>query len=135
MTSGRNGEDMKKFCISKGSLIVLVLLSVPNLFAANSGSLHVSSPEEVAGQILDAGDYSVRWEGNGPGVELKIMQGKKVMATATAYTLPLQRPSANDSVVVKTSGQGRSLSQIFFSGKAVALEIREPSPGVNVSSK
>jgi len=126
---------MKRFRISKGSLIVFAMLSVPNLFAANSGSLHVSSPEEVAGQTLDAGDYSVWWEGNGPTVELKVMQGKKVIAADTADTLPLQSPSASNSVVVKTNGQERNLSQIFFSGKAVALEIREPSPGVNVSNK
>jgi hypothetical protein len=135
MISGRNGEDMKKFWISKSPVIALALLSVPSLFAANIGSLHVSSPEEVAGQTLDAGDYRVRWEGHGPDVELKIMQGRKIMATATAYTLPLQRPSASDSVVVITNGQRRGLSQIFFSGKAVALEFRGPSAAVNISSK
>jgi hypothetical protein len=119
----------------KSSLIALALVPVPNVFAANRGSLHVTSPEDVAGQTLDPGDYTVRWEGDGPDVQLKIMQGKKILATATAHTVPLQTASANDSVVVDANGDKRRLSLILFSGKTFALEIREPSAGVNVSSK
>ena len=48
--------DMKTFHILKASLIALALLRVPNVFAANRGQLHVSSPEDVAGQTLNAGD-------------------------------------------------------------------------------
>jgi hypothetical protein len=127
--------DMKTFHILKCSLIVLALLPVPNLFAANRGPLHVSSPEDVAGQTLNAGDYIVLWEGDGPNVELKIMQGKKVVATATAHAVQLQTPSINDSEVININGQKRSLSMIFFLGKTVALEIPGPSAGVNISSR
>lgn len=119
----------------KSSLIALALVPVPNLFAANRGSLHVTSPEDVAGQTLDPGDYTVRWEGDGPDVKLKIMQGKKILATATAHTVALETASANDSVVVDANGGKRRLSLILFSGKTFALAIREPSEGVNVSSK
>ena len=124
---------MKTFV--KRLLIALALLPAANMFAANRGSLHVSSPEDVVGQTLEPGHYVVRWEGDGPNVELKIMQGKKVVATATAHTMVLQNASANDSEVLRVNGERRSLSLIFFSGKTVALEIRGPSAGVNVSSK
>jgi hypothetical protein len=127
--------DMKTFHILKTSLIALALLPVPNVFAANRGQLHVSSPEDVAGQTLDAGDYIVLWEGDGPNVELKILQSKKVVATATAHAVQLQTPSINDSAVINVNGQKRSLSMIFFLGKTVALEIPGPSAGVNVSSR
>jgi len=126
---------MNRFHILKSSLIALALLPVPNVFAANKGPLHVSSPEDVAGQTLNAGDYIVLWAGDGPNVDLKIMQGKKVVATATAHTVQLQNPSINDSEVVNVKGGTRSLSMIFFLGKTVALKIQGPSAGVNVSSR
>jgi hypothetical protein len=126
---------MKTYHILKSSLIALALLPVPNMFAANRGPLHVSSPEDVAGQTLNAGDYIVLWAGDGPDVELKIMQGKKVVATATAHAVQLQTPSINDSEVINVNGQRRSLSMIFFLGKTVALEIQGPSAGVNISSR
>jgi hypothetical protein len=126
---------MKTYHILKSSLIALALLPVPNMFAANRGPLHVSSPEDVAGQTLNAGDYIVLWAGDGPDVELKIMQGKKVVATATAHAVQLQIPSINDSEVINVNGQRRSLSMIFFLGKTVALEIQGPSAGVNISSR
>jgi hypothetical protein len=128
-------EDMKTFRILRSSLIALALLPLPNVFAANRGPLHVSSPEDVAGQTLIAGDYIVLWEGTGPDVQLKIMQGKKVVATATAHRVQLQNPSINDSEVINVNGPTRSLAMIYFLGKTVALEIRGPSEGVNVSSR
>lgn len=84
---------------------------------------------------MDAGDYIVQWEDSGPNVELRIMQGKHVVATAIANVMPLPNASISDSVVLQTTGGKRSLSLIFFSGKTVAFEIRGPAGGVNVSSK
>ena len=49
-----------------GVLIGSAFLLAANAFAANKGTLHVSSPETVAGERLTAGDYTVRWEGAGP---------------------------------------------------------------------
>ena len=127
-----NGEGMKTL---KRLSIALVFLSVSNLFAANKGSLHVSSPEEVAGQPLAPGDYVVRWEDRGPDVDLRIMQGRKIVATAIAHKMLLQNTSIADSVLIETIAERRSLSLIFFSGSAVALEIRGPSRATTVSSK
>ncbi len=54
---------MKTSQTLKIPLAALALLVASSAFAANKGSLHVSSPEDVAGKQLAAGDYSVRWEG------------------------------------------------------------------------
>lgn len=126
---------MKTIHTVKRGLIVLALLVTPNLFAANRGALHVSSPEEVAGQPLAAGDYTVLWEDQGSGVVLRIMHGKELVATATAHAMLLQNPAVNDSVVVDTASGRRSLSQIYFSGKKVALEIGGPSEAMSGNSK
>jgi hypothetical protein len=117
------------------SLTVLAVLVASNAFAANRGSLHVSSPEDVAGKQLAAGDYSVRWEDRASGVELTIMHGNRVVATAIADEVPLQNASSSDSVVLDTQkGEQPRLSRIFFSGRRVAFEIRQPSPDQNSRS-
>jgi hypothetical protein len=116
-------------------LTTLTLLVASNAFAANRGSLHVSSPEDVAGKQLAAGDYSVRWDNRASGVELTIMQGNRVVATATADAVPLQGASISNSVVINIEkGERARLSQIFFAGQRIAFEIREPLPDRNSAS-
>jgi hypothetical protein len=112
----------------QGVLIGSAFLFASDAFAANKGALHVSSPETVAGERLDAGDYTVRWEGAGPGVQLKIMQGGKVVVAVPAKLVALDSASPSDSVILDIDGNGsRTLSQIFFSGKRFALRVEEGS--------
>ncbi|MBZ5720572.1 MAG: hypothetical protein LAO03_09350 [Acidobacteriia bacterium] len=115
---------MKALKISKGLLLGLALLLATSAFAANKGSLKVDEPVNVNGKQLTAGDYKVSWEGNGPSVELHIMQGKNVVATVPAKMVDLPRAASDDGAVVNTNGDGsRTLSQIRFSGKKYALAI------------
>ena len=112
----------------QGVLIGSAFLLATDAFAANKGTLHVSSPELVAGERLAVGDYTVRWDGTGTSVQLSIMQGAKVVAAAPARIVALDNASTNDSVVVDTYDNGvRRVSLICFSGKKVALQIEEKS--------
>ncbi len=118
----------------KSSVMVLALLTT-SAFAANRGSFHVSSPEEVAGEHLAAGDYTVRWEGGGPTVQLTILHGDKVAATVTAHVKPLEHAAEGDSVVIERDKDGKPVvSQIYFGGKKVALEFKNPSDGTSANS-
>jgi YD repeat-containing protein len=112
-----------------GVLIGSALLLVTDAFAANKGTLHVSSPEIVAGERLAAGDYTVRWDGTGLNTEIRVTQGGKVVVTAPARIVPLDNASPSNSVVVQIAADGsRRVSQISFSGQKLALQIEE-SPG------
>jgi HAMP domain-containing protein len=115
---------MKIASILKGGLLGLALLLATSAFAANKGSLQVSSPVSVAGKQLAAGDYTVKWEGAGPSVEVSIMQGKNTLAKVPAKVVALDNPSSYDSAVVNTNGDGSR-----FSGKKFALEISGESSG------
>jgi hypothetical protein len=124
------GREMEMFMnvlkSFQGVLIGSAFLLATNGFAANKGSLHVSSPETVAGERLAAGEYTVRWDGTGPSVQFRVMQGAKVVVTAPARIVALDSASPSDSVVVQTYDKGiRSVSLICFSGQKVALEIEE----------
>ena len=112
----------------QGVLIGSAFLLATDAFAANKGTLHVSSPEIVAGERLAAGDYTVRWDGTGPGVQFRIMKGTKVVVAAPGRIVALDNASPSDSVVVQTYGNGiRRVSLMSFSGQKVALQIEESS--------
>jgi hypothetical protein len=115
---------MKRSMISNSLLLGLALLLATSAFAANKGSLQVAEQVSVNGKTLPAGEYSVKWEGTGPNVELNILQGKKVMATVPARMIDLQQSSSQDAAVVRKNDDGsRSLSEIRFGGKKYALAL------------
>jgi hypothetical protein len=112
----------------QGVLISSAFLLATNAFAANKGTLHVSSPEIVAGERLAAGEYTVRWDGTGPSVQFRIMQRAKVVVAAPATIVALDNASPDDSVIVQEYDNGvRRLSLMCFSGQKVALQIEEGS--------
>jgi hypothetical protein len=130
---------MKFANISKGLLLGLALLLATSAFAAaNQGSMQLQDPVTVSGKQLRAGDYSVKWDGNGPNVQLSILKGNKVVATTPARLIDLNEKSNNDAAVVQNNGDGsKSLAEIHFSGKKYALAIGSDSASMdgNGSSK
>ncbi len=115
--------------ISKGLLLGLALLLATSVFAAtNKGSLQVTDPLTVNGKQLPAGDYTVKWDGAGPNVELNIMRGKNVVATVPARMVDLDQSPNRDSLVTNINSDGRkSLNEIRFSGKKFTLAINAES--------
>lgn len=112
---------------SKG-LLGLALLLATSAFAANKGSLMVSDPVTVSGKQLSAGEYTVKWEGNGPNVELNFLHGNKVVATTPARLIDLDRSPSGNTAVVKQNGDGsKTLSEIRFAGKKYALALGDES--------
>jgi len=119
---------MKFSNTSKGLVLGLALLLATSAFAANKGSLQVSDPVTVSGKQLAPGAYTVKWEGNGPNVELNILQGKKVVATMPARLIDLNRSADGDSAVVRKNDDGsRTLAEIRFAGKKYALALGNES--------
>ena len=119
---------MKSSKISKGLMLGLALLLATSAFAANKGSLQVSDPVMVSGKQLAAGDYIVKWEGNGPNVELNILQGKRVVATIPARLIDLDRSADGNSAVVRKNDDGtKTLAEIRFAGKKYALALGDES--------
>jgi hypothetical protein len=115
---------MKASKISKGLLLGLALLLATSAFAANKGTLQVSDPVTVNGKQIGAGEYTVKWDGNGPNVELNILHGKNVVATVPARMVDLDQIPNRDSAVTVLSPDGhKSLNEIRFSGKKYALAI------------
>jgi hypothetical protein len=114
--------------ISKGILLGSALLLATSVFAANKGTIQVNDSVTVSGKPLAAGEYTVKWDGAGPNVELNIMKGKNVVATVPAHMLDLEQSPNRDSVITATNSDGhKSLSEIRFSGKKYAFAVNTES--------
>ena len=126
---------MKFANFSKGWLLGLALLLATSAFAAsNKGSMQLLDPVTVSGKQLPAGDYSVKWDGTGPNVELSILQGSKVVATTPARLIDLNQKTNGDAAVVKKNDDGsKSLSEIRFGGKRYALAIGQETASMEGS--
>jgi hypothetical protein len=114
--------------ISKGLLLGVALLLATSGFAANKGTLQVDNPVTVNGKPLAAGEYTVKWDGAGPDVQLNIMRGKNVVATVPARMLDLERAPGRDAVITGVNSDGqKSLNEIRFSGKKYAFALNAES--------
>jgi hypothetical protein len=114
--------------ISKGLLLGLALLLATSGFAANKGSLQVDNPVTINGKPLAAGEYTVKWDGAGPNVELNIMKGKNLVATVPARMLDLEQSPVRDSIITSVNSEGhKSVNEIRFSGKKYAFAVNAES--------
>jgi len=110
--------------ICKGLLLGLALLLATSVFASNKGDLQISDPVTVNGTKINPGEYTVKWDGNGPNVELNILRGKNVVATVPARMVDLDStPSRNSAVTIVGSDGSKTLNEIRFSGKKYALAV------------
>ncbi len=126
---------MKFATVSKSLVLGLALLLASSAFAATKASLQLSNPVLLNGTTIKPGDYKLEWEGTGPNVELSIIQGKNVVAKATAHVVNLETPSAYDAAVTRKNSSGPStLAGLRFQGKKFALDLGEVSDGMHSGS-
>jgi len=104
----------------------LVTFLTTGAFAAGSahkGTFKISDPVQVAGNPLPAGEYLIKWDGDGPDVQATITLDGKVMATVPAKVVELPQKSTSSTAEVQNGASGNgTLSQIQFSGQRYALE-------------
>lgn len=129
---------MKFNTLAKTLVLGLAVLLATGAFASNKGSLHTEQPVVVNGQEIPAGNYTLRWEGAGPDVQLSVMKGKKEIAKTNAKLVELEKASSDDAIVLNNSASGAaSVSQFRFAGKktAIALDSADRASMSNPGSK
>jgi hypothetical protein len=112
----------------KASFLVLALASLA--FAGGNtqkGNFGISTPVQVSGTELPAGDYVARWQGSGDNVKVEISRNGKVLATVPARVVELGQKAPNNAAIVANGADGsRELNGLRFAGKQVQLEFGEP---------
>ena len=121
--------------LTKTAVLSLALLMSTGLFAASSGSLHLTQAVQLNGTEIKAGDYKVTWEGTGPEVTVSVMKGKEVVAKTSAHLKALDKNGGADATVLQKNGDGTtSLNGIRFGSKRVSLEFSEETAAAGVKS-
>lgn len=116
-------------------LLGAVLLSSTTAFAANRGSMQIQEQVFVNGKSLPAGEYQVKWDGDGPNVDLRILRDGKLVTTIPAHAIDLQRKDPQNSVLTKKNDDGTwSLSEIHFDGKKYSFAVGSEQTQMNSSS-
>jgi hypothetical protein len=92
----------------------------------DSGKMSVPDAVQVGSTRLAPGDYNVKWTGTGDNLEITILKGKNVKATAEGKLVELEAPAASNAIVTKSTGSAvRALDQIQFNDRKEALQLSQ----------
>jgi hypothetical protein len=80
----------------------------------NEGKFTLTDTTQVGSTQLKPGDYKVVWEGTGTEVQVKILQGKNVVATVPGKLVDVV--ASQDSVSLGNANGTRTLQGIDFRG-------------------
>jgi hypothetical protein len=119
------------------------LLFASGAFAQElKGRLHLDETVAVAGTQVKPGDYKVEWKGDGPQVEVSLVQGKRTVATFPGRVSEQAAASIANAYSVNDASSGaKSIDSIYFAGKRYVLQIegsasaRQNQPDSTASSK
>lgn len=116
--------------ICKGIVVAAVVLFAVGSWAESKGPLQLQHPASVGDKTLATGNYTVRWDGTGDQIQLKIFKGKELVASVPARVIQLSSPAPYSSAVVNEGDNGNGmLSEIRFGGKKFALQINSAGGG------
>jgi hypothetical protein len=104
--------------------VVVGLGFVPLALASGRQSLSVDLKDDtsVGGTRVPAGRYKIAWTASGAQAEVKIAQGKKVVATAKGTLVERDRPAPDDEVVSRKDASGAfALSEVRLRGEKSVL--------------
>ena len=103
----------------------LLLSTAALAVKTNKKTMHLYEDAKVKGTLLHPGDYKVEWNGSGPNVRLSIVQNGTTLATVPARVVAENTPHDQDGYVLRDAKNGgKSLEEIFFSGKKYDLKIQ-----------
>ncbi len=92
---------------------------------ANEGKFTISEPVQVGSTQLKPGDYKVQWDGSGDAVNVKILQGKKTVATTSAKLVNHDQAAPYNAVVLKDATGGKAINEIDFGKRKEALVLTD----------
>ena len=87
-----------------GLLAILMTIPVVAFAKTDKTNVNFDSPTVVAGTKLAAGNYEVRWNSDGPSVQVNFLKNNKVVATAPAKLIARNNPY---SIAVEAQTEGK----------------------------
>jgi len=120
----------------KMSRVSILLFGAALLFSSaalagetNKGTLRLDDKVVVDGKPLAPGNYRVEWDGSGPTVQVKLLQGKQAVATIPAHLTEQASPNSQDGYATTAEPDGsRALTAIFFKRFTLQIDQNETNP-------
>ena len=112
---------MSRMSLHYAVLALVLMLSLGASAKEKSESLTLYHDATVNGTNLPAGQYTVKYDVTGTNAQVKFMQGKKEVASATGQVKNLDKKPATSQVVLNTDNNARDISEIDFGGKDTAI--------------
>jgi autotransporter adhesin len=113
---------------SKYIAIVAVLASGLSLNAfakdKNETRITLSDSVQVGRTDLKPGNYTLQWDGNGPDVQVKVLNGKNVVATVPAK-LAQGKSGYSNAITTRAVGNVNTLDEVDFAGGKQSLVFGE----------
>src|SRR5947209_919534 len=100
---------MESSLFSKIIFATLAFTLTTGAFAASNShksNFEISTPAQINGTQIPAGEYTAKWEGSGPIVQVSLMQGKKVVATVPAQVIQLDKAAGDTQAELKSGSNG-----------------------------
>ena len=120
-TNWTRRSPMTRIAVRFGLLVLALTLSISAFAKSGSGYITLYQDATLNGTTLAAGDYTVKYDEDGPNAQVKFMKGKKEVATASGQMKTLAHKAQSNSVVLSTAGSTRDISEIHFGGKTTAI--------------
>jgi hypothetical protein len=102
--------------------VSILMMAMTAVAGDHSGKFNLSTPAELNGKTLKAGDYKVSWDGQGTDVQVTISQGKNAIVTAPARLVEREAKAPRNAVVMRTNGGDTgSIVELQLAGKQSVL--------------
>jgi hypothetical protein len=108
-----------------GASLLLAISAVAG--TENKGTLRLYDNVNVQGKQLTPGNYKVEWNGDGPEVQVNIVDGGKTIATVQARVVPVTLKNTQDGYTASSENGTRTLKELSFHGKSYDLQLEAGS--------
>ncbi|HKM67339.1 MAG TPA: hypothetical protein VJX70_09255 [Candidatus Acidoferrum sp.] len=91
---------------------------------SNKSTLNLSDKITVEGKTLDAGKYTIVWDGAGPNVQVTVLRNKQTVATFPAHVVDQPARNTEDAYSANSEPDGsHSLTAIYPNGKRFSIAL------------
>ncbi len=113
---------MNRFLAPFTMLVLAITMSISALAGTiKKDTVTLSQDVQLNGTTIPAGDYKVTCETNGTTAQVKFMQGKKEVASATGHTKELGQKMPTARVLLTNSGGVASLQELDLTGTTTGV--------------
>ncbi|MGA3053057.1 MAG: hypothetical protein ABSD63_02525 [Candidatus Korobacteraceae bacterium] len=113
---------MNRFLAPFTMLVLAITLSISALAGTiKKDTVTLSQDVQLNGTTIPAGDYKVTCETSGTTAQVKFMQGKKEVASATGHTKELGQKMPTARLLLTNSGGVASIQELDLTGTTTGV--------------